>query len=104
LGAKSANYYVGLVSGGELAQCLLRGGDMDGAASAIEAAEKLRPLYLSPGGNAFIPLIHAQAERFLLAAERSSGPDRDQWLHQAGPACEDGLKRIKFFRLAGPEA
>jgi tetratricopeptide (TPR) repeat protein len=104
LGAKSANYYVGLVSGGELAQCLLRSGDMDGATSAIEAAEKLRPLYLSPGGNAFIPLVHAQAERLLVAAERSSGPQRDQWLRQAGPACRDGLKRIKFFRLAGPEA
>jgi class 3 adenylate cyclase/tetratricopeptide (TPR) repeat protein len=104
LGAKSSFHYAGLVSGGELAQCLLRGGEMDGAASALEAAEKLRPRYLSPGGNAFIPLIHAQAERFLLGVERSSGPERDQWLRQAGPACQDGLKRIKFFRLAGPEA
>jgi len=104
LGAKASYYYTGLVSGGELAQCLLRSGDMDGAASAIEAAEKLRPLYLSPGGNAFIPLIHAQAERLLLAAERSSGAERDRWLGQAGPACQDGLKRIKFFQLAAPEA
>jgi tetratricopeptide (TPR) repeat protein len=104
LGAKSAYYYVGLVSGGELAQCLLRSGDMEGAASAIEAAEKLRPLYLSPGGNAFIPLVHAQAERLLLTAERSSGPERVHWLQQAGPACQDGLKRIKYFRLAAPEA
>ena len=104
LGAKGSNYYVGLVSGGELAQCYLRAGDLERAAIAIEAAEKLRPLYLSPGGNAFIPLVHAEAERFLLAAERSSGPERDQWLRQAGPAAWDGVKRIKFFRLAGPEA
>jgi tetratricopeptide (TPR) repeat protein len=102
--ANRANYYTELVSGGELAQCLLRSGDIDGATSAIEAAEKVRPLYLSPGGNAFIPLIHAEAERFLLLAERASGAERDRWLRQAGPVCQDGVKRIKFFRLAGPEA
>jgi class 3 adenylate cyclase/tetratricopeptide (TPR) repeat protein len=102
--AKASHYYAGLVSGGELAQCYLRGGDLERAALAIDAAEKLRPLYLSPGGNAFIPLIHARAERLLLAAERSNGAERDRWLGQAGPACRDGLKRIKFFRLAGPEA
>jgi class 3 adenylate cyclase/tetratricopeptide (TPR) repeat protein len=104
LGAKASYYYAGLVSGGELAQCALRSGDMDSAAAAIEAAEKLRPLYLSPGGNAFIPLVHAQAERLLLAAERSSGPERDRWLRQAGPACRDAMKRIKFFELGAPEA
>lgn len=104
VGTKSSNYYVGLVSGGELAQCYLRDGDLDRGALAIEAAEKLRPLYLSPGGNALIPLIHAQAERLLLAAERSSGSERERWLRKAGPACRDGLRRIKFFRLAGPEA
>jgi class 3 adenylate cyclase/tetratricopeptide (TPR) repeat protein len=104
IGAKNSYYYSGLVSGGELAQCYLRSGEMDGAASVLEAAEKLRPLYLSPGGNALIPLVHAQAERLLLAAERSNGPERDQWLRQAGPACRDALKRIKFFPLAGPEA
>jgi tetratricopeptide (TPR) repeat protein len=104
IGTKTSNYYVGLVSGGELAQCYLRGGDLERATLAIEAAEKLRPLYLSPGGNAFIPLVHAQAERLLLAAERSSGAERDRWLRQAGPVCRDGLKRIKFFRLAAPEA
>jgi tetratricopeptide (TPR) repeat protein len=103
-GEKGSFYYVGLVSGGELAQVYLRSGDLERATAAIETAEKLRPLYLSPGGNAFIPLIHAQAERFLLLAERSSGAERDRWLRDARPVCKDGIDRIKYFQLEAPEA
>jgi class 3 adenylate cyclase/tetratricopeptide (TPR) repeat protein len=97
-------HYLGLVAGGELAQCHLRQGDLESAAAAIAAAERVEPLYPVNGGNALIPLKHAEAERFLAVAEQSSGAERDRWLAQARGACQDVLKRIKLFPPGAPEA
>jgi tetratricopeptide (TPR) repeat protein len=97
-------HYASLVSGGELAQCHLRRGDMDAALAVIAAADAVEPLYLVNGGNALIPLNHARAERWLVAAERSSGPEREHALAEARRACKSALKRVKYFPPGAPEA
>jgi class 3 adenylate cyclase/tetratricopeptide (TPR) repeat protein len=104
IGNRVSSLYHVLVAGGELAQCQLRRNDMEAAVAAIESAEAAEPLYPVNGGNALIPLKHAQAERCLVAAERSSGAEREDWLKLAQRACESALKRIKFFPPGAPEA
>src|SRR5438876_4152308 len=59
------DYYSGILSSGELVQCLSRQGQFSAALEAIEVGLQFRARFKF-GGNCYSHLIHGQAECYLL--------------------------------------
>jgi tetratricopeptide (TPR) repeat protein len=88
---------------GRLGQCYLRQGELEQALVVLRDGQRLGVQY-GVGAHNATPIRNGLAEAYLLAAERSDGAARDDWLEQARRACRAALKQGKAFRGGLPEA
>jgi len=91
------DYNTRVYAGGELGRCYLRQENLEAALKTLIEAEHFYDEH-NVKGHFLSPVRNGLAEAHLLAAERSHGTERRNWLKKSKGCCRDALKQGKAFR------
>ena len=89
------------LSGGFLARCYCRTGDVEKSLSVLSQTDTYRVAHGVKGWDHFLPT--ALFMTYLAAAERDLGPKKDEYLSKARQACKRLLKVTKGHPVCLPE-